>query len=615
LLPGTPLEYADGRYRLGVHRWPVDASGQIAFKLPAREAIATTSFQRVAAAALGITDDPLLGERFAGRVVFVGSSVFASEQPLVQRDPRPDTRLLAGATSALAADEVLSLPSRALDGLLILIALLPAVALWRRARPDAPVDALLALAAMAAIWMIGTLALAAARVQSHTLIALTVTAVAWALALWQYVGYMQRANRRLASERTSNDAASRAKSEFVARVSHEIRQPMHSLLGMAEQLAGTPLDAEQRRRVMGLRASGQTLLKLIDDLADLSKIGAGRLELNPALFSLPDLLADVSALMQPQVAQQGLAWTVQVDPGLNPGTWCDPRRLQQVLLNLAGNALKFTTQGGITISVRRDPQQPEMLQFAVADTGIGIAASKHQSIFEPYVQADGVVTLNQGATGLGLSITKRLVEMMGGDIRIESAPGLGATFLFTVLAPPRALQEALVPRGEVAAARAASEPLAPTPMPPRATAPPPARPAMSTLTHLDSSGVVDATAACDRLGNDVSLYRRRLAHAQVFLADWPIFFRASRQLGQPDQAARLADDLTGIAATIGAQPLSDAARDLERAMRAGAASTEIERLVDPVLERLQAVVQALSQAFEAENTATNGSPAWPARQR
>jgi HPt (histidine-containing phosphotransfer) domain-containing protein len=318
--------------------------------------------------------------------------------------------------------------------------------------------------------------------------------------------------------------------------------------------------------------------------------------------------------MRPQVAQQGLAWTVQVDPGLNPGTWCDPRRLQQVLLNLAGNALKFTTQGGITISVRRDPQQPEMLQFAVADTGIGIAASKHQSIFEPYVQADGVVTLNQGATGLGLSITKRLVEMMGGDIRIESAPGMGATFLFTVVAPQRALHETLGPAGEAAAPRAASEPLAPAPMPTRATTPA-AGPALSTLAHLDASGVVDAAAACDRLGNDVSLYRRRLAHAQVFLADWPIFFRASRQLGAPDRAARLADDLTGIAATIGAQPLSDAARDLERAMRTGAASTEVDRLVDPVLERLQRVVLALSQAFEAEIAATNGPSGWLARER
>ena len=139
-----------------------------------------------------------------------------------------------------------------------------------------------------------------------------------------------------------------------------------------------------------------------------------------------------------------------MDPGLKPAAWCDPQRLQQVLLNLAGNALKFTTQGGITISARRDAQQPEMLQFAVADTGIGIAASKHQSIFEPYVQADGVVTLNHGATGLGLSISKRLVEMMGGHIRIESAPGMGATFLLAVSAPQRALQEARGNSAEVA---------------------------------------------------------------------------------------------------------------------------------------------------------------------
>ena len=202
---------------------------------------------------------------------------------------------------------MLSPPSRALDALLLVIALLPALSLWRRARPDAPVDALLALAALAAVWMIGTLALAAAHVQSHTSMALTVVVVAWALALWQYVGYMQRATRRLANERASVDAAGRARSEFVARVSHEIRHPMHSLLGMAGQLADTPLDAGQRRRLEGLRSSGQTLLKLIDDLADLSRIDAGRLELNPiAVLCAPlDLLADVSALMRPRAAAEG----------------------------------------------------------------------------------------------------------------------------------------------------------------------------------------------------------------------------------------------------------------------------------------------------------------------
>jgi len=725
LQPAAQLEYSDGRYRLGTHRWPVDAQGRVVVKLPPREAVATTSFQRVGAAALGITDDPLLRERFAGRVVFVGSSAFLADHAITPRGPLPGTQLLAATTSALAADQVLSPPSRTLDVLLIAIALLPAAMLWRRARPDAPVDVLLALAAIAAVLMISTLALALARVQSHAFAALTVSGAVLALALWAYQRFIRRANRRLATERALADAASRAKSEFVAQVSHEIRNPMNSLLGMAELLAETPLSAEQRRYVETFRASGLTLFKLINDLLDLSKIEAGRLELNPTAFSLPELLAEVSALMQPQAARKGLAWSVQADADPSPGVWCDRQRLQQVLVNLAGNALKFTMQGGITITVRRDARQPEMLQFTVADTGIGIAASKHHTIFQPYVQGDGGVTLTHGGTGLGLSITKQLIEMMGGQIRVDSAPGMGATFAFAVQAPQRALERPaeapasageartgaalnillaednaanvflieslLKPSGHVlhtaangllalerfragrydivftdvqmpgmdgltlireirrleaqegrpraavialtafafeadfersreagcddhlakpisraqlleaierhsprvsAAARAA---------PSAAEAPTKAAPGL--LAQLGASEVVDADAAFARLGHDLSLYRRVLAHAQVFFGDWSSGFRIARQTGQAEQAGRMAHDLKGIAATIGAQALSDAARDLEQAMRAGAADNEVDALIDPVVQQLRAVALVLSQAFEAEGGA------------
>ncbi|HET7524455.1 MAG TPA: CHASE2 domain-containing protein, partial [Burkholderiaceae bacterium] len=438
LQPDAALDYGEGRYRIGAHRWPVDAQGRVALKLPPREAVATTAFQRVGAAALGITNDPTLREQFSGRIVFVGSSAFLADHAITPRGPLPGTQLLAATTSALAADQVLSPPSRALDAVLIAIALLPALLLWRRARPDAAVDALLALAAALTVLMASTLALAVARMQSQALAALSVCAVALALALWSYQSFIRRANRRLSTERAMAEAASRAKSEFVAQVSHEIRNPMNSLLGMAELLADTPLTPEQRRYVETFRTSGLTLFKLINDLLDLSKIEAGRLELNPTVFSLPELLADVQALMQPQAESKGLAWSVQIEPSLGPGVACDRQRLQQVLVNLAGNALKFTTQGGITITARRDPREHEMLLFAVTDTGIGIAASKHQTIFQPYVQGSGVTTY--GGTGLGLSITKRLIEMMGGAIRVESAPGMGATFAFSVRAPQRVLE-------------------------------------------------------------------------------------------------------------------------------------------------------------------------------
>jgi len=731
LLPDATLEYRDGRYRLGAHRWPVDERGRVVVKLPPREAIATTSFQRVALAALGIIDDPLLRERFAGRVVFVGSSAFLSDQAITPRGPLSGTQLLAVTTSALASDRVLSPPSRALDALLIVIALLPAAALWRRARPDAPLDALLALAAAATVLMTSTLVLAIGRVQSHAFAALTVSAAVLALALWAYQGFIRRANRQLATERAMADAASRAKSEFVAQVSHEIRNPMNSLLGMAELLADTPLSAEQRRYVETFRASGLTLFKLINDLLDLSKIEAGRLELNPSAFSLPELLDEVQALIQPQAEKKGLTWQMHVDPGPSPGVWCDRQRLQQVLVNLAGNALKFTMQGSITVTARRNARQPDLLQLTVADTGIGIAASKHHTIFQPYVQADdGGVTPSYGGTGLGLSITKRLIEMMGGQIRVESAPGMGATFMLEVLAPQRALEspaaapattsgahaggrlnillaednsanvfliESLLkpsghvlhtaangllalerfraghydivlsdvqmpgmdgltlireirqleaeegrPRAAVIALTAfayeadversreagcddhlakpisraqlletierhrpsmAAAAMRPATAGPATTI----RPPSNLLAQLGAAGAIDAEAALQRLGNDLSLYRRVLAHAQVFFGDWPNGFRVARQLGQADQAGRMAHDLKGIAATIGAGALADAALDLEQAMRAGATDPQVDSLLDPLVQRLRAVVLALSQAFEAEGTAPNGS--------
>ncbi|HTP72127.1 MAG TPA: CHASE2 domain-containing protein, partial [Burkholderiaceae bacterium] len=206
LQPDAALEYGDGHYRFGAHRWPVDAQGRVVLHLPPRQAIATTAFTRVGAAALGSTDDPTLRDRFAGRVVFVGSSAFLADHAITPRGPLPGTQLLAATTSLLAADEVLSPPSRLLNMLLIAVALLPTLLLWRRGRPDAPRDAVLALAAAATVLTISTLALAMLRVQSQAFGALTVCAAAAALALWSYHRFMRRANRQLAAERALADA-------------------------------------------------------------------------------------------------------------------------------------------------------------------------------------------------------------------------------------------------------------------------------------------------------------------------------------------------------------------------------------------------------------------------
>jgi len=366
----------------------------------------------------------------------------------------------------------------------------------------------------------------------------------------------------------------------------------------------------------------------------------------------------------------------------------------------------------------------------VADTGIGIAASKHHTIFQPYVQAGGGVTLSDGGVGLGLWITRRLIEMMGGHIRVESTPGMGASFVFDVVAPPRVLEAAapapaaaggahvgarlnillaeghaanvflieslLEPSGHVlhtagngllalerfraehydvvlvdvqtpgidgltlireirlleahegrpraalialtasayeADVRRSREagcddhlaqpigrarlietlerhrpsPAAATVLPTFAAPVVPIKPPSTLLARLNAGGVIDATAAAARLDNDLSLYRRVLAHAQVFFGDWPNGLRASRQSGQADQARRLAHDLKGIAAAVGAGALSDAARDLEQALRAGAAEAQLDALLDTVVQHLRAVVLALSQALEAEGSASDAS--------
>jgi len=364
LQPGQALQYANGRFSLGNHHWRVDERGRVALKLPAPTTLTTLRLRRVASAALGMVRDDALQASIVGRTVFVGSSAFLADHAITPRGPLPGTQVLAATMSALANDRVLAPPSRAWGAVWIALALLPALRLWRRGAPDARTDAVLALAAAFAVLMGSTLLLALGGRQSLALPALTVSAAVLALAWWRQQDHMRRVNRRLATERALAEAASRAKSEFVAHVSHEIRNPMNSLLGMAELLADTPLSTEQRRYVETFRASGQTLFKLINDLLDLSKIEAGRLELNPSAFALSGLLDDLTRLLQPQAQAKGLSWSVRIDPALGPGVWCDRQRLHQVLVNLAANALKFTAKGGVAVSVRRESNRPELLQFS-----------------------------------------------------------------------------------------------------------------------------------------------------------------------------------------------------------------------------------------------------------
>lgn len=228
--------------------------------------------------------------------------------------------------------------------------------------------------------------------------------------------------------------ADRAKSQFLANMSHEIRTPLNAVIAIGELLADTGLDASQRELVDVIRNSGENLLVVINDILDLSKIEAGRLAIEERPISVRRVVEDAVALERPRLGDKGLSCEIRM--GVVPEhVVTDEVRLRQVLGNLLSNAVKFTTEGGVEIEVTWHPEPTPRLEMAVSDTGIGIPEAEHARLFKPFTQVDASTTRRFGGTGLGLVICRQLCEMLGGWIRLESEPGVGSTFRFSLAAP------------------------------------------------------------------------------------------------------------------------------------------------------------------------------------
>jgi signal transduction histidine kinase/CheY-like chemotaxis protein len=266
-----------------------------------------------------------------------------------------------------------------------------------------------------------------------------------ALELLDRTSQLQEANAQLLASKQKAEEASRAKSEFLANMSHEIRTPINGIVGMAELVMDTRITAEQRDYLTTMKTSANSLLRVINDILDFSKIESGKLELSPVEFDLKATIADSVRALSLSAQEKDLELALSFSPELPQFVILDSGRLGQILINLVGNAVKFTHSGKIVVRVERESQNPDtsQLHFSVADTGIGIPVEKHAMIFEAFSQADGSTTRNYGGTGLGLSISSRLVKLLGGSIWLESVPGKGSTFHFTVRFQPsqRVLEE------------------------------------------------------------------------------------------------------------------------------------------------------------------------------
>jgi signal transduction histidine kinase/ActR/RegA family two-component response regulator len=425
--------------QLGAWRWPVDSQGRVRLRLPSNpDDIATMTWSELMPAALGSADDAGLRARLQGRTVFIGSSGYSADAVMTVWGQMSGTRLQAASFAALQGQQFMRDAGQILQAALWLLAGLPALltAVWAgvSGRPQFVKQAVLSLIALSLLIGLSWALLQRQEILTPLLGPLLVLTGGLILAALTQLRWHALTQLQLNYEYAVAVAANRAKSEFLAQVSHEIRTPMNALLGMSELLAKTELSSQQRHFVTVFERAGRSLYELINDLLDLAKIEAGHLQLLPRVFDLQALLQQQLTLLRPSAKH--LRLELSLEPKAQTWVYGDPKRLAQVLMNLVGNAIKFTPQGSITVSVSR-AETAELILLRVQDTGIGIAPDLHEQIFRPFEQASAEVEQQFGGTGLGLAISRRLVDLMGGRMWLESELGLGTCFFVSLPLPER----------------------------------------------------------------------------------------------------------------------------------------------------------------------------------